>query len=255
MRIRLLFVSPFLFLGAVSSMAVAADLVDSRAAELAGLRREVETLSSDLGLRKEDLRSRLKAIEAQKVEIEVQIRREELRLAQIEGEASARREELARDATRGDTLAPAVDLSITRVRGTVERGLPFHVPERLAELDNLRTQLATGLVTSEAASARLWAFTEDELRLCRENGLDRQVIQLDGAEVLADVARLGMVALYFRTDGGVVGMAVPADGGWSWRTLASRDDQKAVMALFEKLQHGVRSGAFPLPNPRAGAPS
>lgn len=246
---------PFLILAALSSGALAADLGDSRAAELAGLRREVETLSSDLGLRKEDLRSRLKAVEAQKVEIEVQIRREELRLAQIEGEAAARREELARDATRGDALGPAVVDSMAKVRTTVEHGLPFHVPERLAELDKLASQLGSGLITSEAASARLWAFTEDELRLCRENGLDRQVIQLDGADVLADVARLGMVALYFKTDGGVVGVAVPSGGGWSWRAVTSRDDQKAVLTLFEKLQHGVRSGAFPLPNPSAGAPS
>lgn len=248
MRSRLLVI----LLGVLSTGALAAEVIDSRAAELAGLRREVETLSSDLGFRKEDLRGRLKAVEAQKVEIEVQIRREELRLAQVEGEAAARRAELAESVTRGGTLAPALVVSIARIRGTVEAGLPFHVTERLAELDTMREQLESGVVTPESAASRLWAFTEDELRLVRENGLDRQVVTLDGEELLADVARLGMVALYFRTDGGVVGTAVHADAGWAWKALTSRDEQKAVGTLFEKLKHGVRSGAFTLPNPSVG---
>ena len=70
----------FLALGLVFGIpAVAQEVADTRAAELAKLRREVETMSQDLTLANEDLRSQLKAIEAQKVEIEVQIRREELR--------------------------------------------------------------------------------------------------------------------------------------------------------------------------------
>jgi hypothetical protein len=186
------------------------------------------------------------------MEIEVQSRREELRLAQIEDESAARRTELAGFASRGDTLTPTLLASIAEVRGHVAGGLPFHVPERLAELDKLAGELRDGLVTPEAGGARLWAFLEDELRLVRENGLDRQIVPVDGAEVLADVARLGMVAIYYRTDGGVVGMAVSHDGAWSWRRIDSRDDQKAVEALFEKMRHGVRSGAFALPNPHEG---
>ena len=110
-------------------------------------------------------------------------------------------------------------------------------------------------MTPESAAARLWAFVEDELRLSRENALDRQVIPLPEGEVLAEVARLGMVALYFRTDGGLTGAAVPRDGGYAWEVITDRDDQKAVAALFEKLRHGVRTGAFTLPNPGLrGAP-
>ncbi len=232
--------------------AAAQEVTDTRAAELARLRREVETMNQELALANEDLRGQLKAVEAQKVEIEVQIRREELRLAQIEGEAAARKAELEKFGTRGAELGPAVHDSIAKIRGAVESGLPFHLTERLQELDDLDQQLSGGAVTPEAATARLWAFTEDELRLARENGLDRQVVTVDGAEVLADVARLGMVALYFRTDGGVVGTAVrTAEGAWKWQTLEGRDAQKTVGTLFEKLAHGIRSGSFVLPNPGA----
>lgn len=244
--------SVLLLLG-LASPTWAADPTDSRASELAKLRRDVETLSSDLVLQKEDLRNRLKAIEAQKLEIEVQIRREELRLAQLEGEAEARRTELTTHDTSGTTLEPALLEAIAAIRSTVEVGLPFHRADRLAELDTLRDQLARDLATPESGVARLWAFTEDELRLARENGLDRQVVPLEGGEVLADVARIGMVAMYFRTDGGLVGGAVRKPAGWSWTVYTAREDQLAVLALLEKMQHGVRNGAFTLPNPERGA--
>ena len=238
-------------LAALSVCLIAADNLDSRAAELAGLRREVETLSNQILLQKEDTRGRLKAIEAQKVEIEVQIRREELRLAQIEGESKSRVDELAAHNASVGSLSPALAESIAAVRASVAAGLPFRVTDRLAELDELSSQLNAGLVTPESGAARLWAFVEDELRLTRENALDRQIIPLPEGEVLAEVARLGMVALYFRTDGGQTGAAVRDGAGWRWQVFTTRDDSKAVETLFEKLRHGVRNGAFTLPNPNA----
>ena len=73
-----------------AALGAATEATDSHASELARLRREVETMSTDLALRKEDLRTRLKATEAQRLEIDVQIRREELRLTQIYRKVGAR---------------------------------------------------------------------------------------------------------------------------------------------------------------------
>jgi hypothetical protein len=237
---------------AASSTAFAAGEEDSRAAELSRLRREVETLSSDVAMAKEELRGRLRAIEAQQTEIEVQIRREELRLAQAEGEMEARRSELATHTVRFAGLSPSVKGAIAVLRGVVERGLPYHTADRLAELERIERQTDDGVLAPEAAVARLWAFTEDELRLSRENGLDRQVVPVGGEEVLADVARLGMAALYFQTDGGRSGLARRNAEGWQWTELQDRDSAKRIATLFEKLRHGIRSGAFTLPNPYAG---
>ena len=223
--------------------------VDSRAEELARLRREVETLSTELAEAKDDTRSRLRAIEAQASEIDVQIRREELRLAQIEGEAEARRAEVARHGEQSVYLLPVVQQSISRVRSVLAAGIPYHLPERLAELDGLSSQLAQGDLGPESAASRLWAFVEDELRLARESGLDRQVVTVGGAEMLADVARLGMVALYFRTERGEVGAVKRVGEDWAWTPVTIREDVRALETLFDKLKHGVRTGSFVLPNP------
>jgi hypothetical protein len=234
---------------AVPSPAFAGEGGDSRAAELASLRREVETLSTELALKKDDVRARLKAIEAQKAEVQVQLRREELRLAQVEGEAASRRAAVAENATRGATLGPAVLAAAETLRRYVETGLPYHRADRLSELERLLAQLAAGDLSAEAATARLWAFGEDELRLARESGLDRQVVSIGGSEVLADVARLGMAGMYCRTDAGLAGVARRASGTWTWVALTERDDIRAVESLFEKFKHGVRSGDFLLPAP------
>jgi hypothetical protein len=72
---------PFLAL-AMTVPALASD-IETQAEQLASLRSEVEALSSQLELDKEDLRGRLRAVEAQTVDLEVQIRREELRLERL----------------------------------------------------------------------------------------------------------------------------------------------------------------------------
>jgi hypothetical protein len=247
-------------MGGVSALLVAirlstsawAEDLDSRAAQLANLRREVETLSADLASRKEDLRADLRAIDGQKSEILVQIRREELRLAQVQGEAEARSAELATHASRGESLAPAVLSAISGVRDVVAHGLPLRLAERLGDLDALRAQLEGGTLNPEQAAARLWAFAEDELRLSRENGLDRQVVSVGGEELLADVVHLGMVAMYFRAEGGRVGVAVRRGDTFAWELLEDGDAVRQVGLLFDKMKHGVRSGAFLLPGPWGG---
>ncbi len=242
------------FLLGLGLPALAGEAVDTRAAELARLRREVETLADEVQFDKEELRGRLRALEGQKLEIEVQLRREELRLAQIEGEGAGRRAELVAHSASTAPLAPALAASIAAIRAEVAQGLPYRQAERIAELDKLKAQLDQGDLSVETGAARLWAFTEDELRLRRENALDRQIIPLPEGEVLVEVARLGMVALYYRTDGGQVGAAQRKGEQWVFRPFTDRDDQHAVETLFETLRHGVRTGAFTLPNPDAGSP-
>jgi hypothetical protein len=156
---------------------------------------------------------------------------------------------VAENATRGATLGPAVLAAAETLRRYVETGLPYHRADRLSELERLLAQLAAGDLSAEAATARLWAFGEDELRLARESGLDRQVVSIGGSEVLADVARLGMAGMYCRTDAGLAGVARRASGTWTWVALTERDDIRAVESLFEKFKHGVRSGDFLLPAP------
>jgi hypothetical protein len=95
----------------------------------------------------------------------------------------------------------------------------------------------------------LWAWIEDERRLGRTTGVDRQVITVEGQEVLAEVARVGMVALYWRDADGRTGQAQRGPDGWSMVTLGPGQGQEEIVGLFEALAKGIHVGAFSLPLP------
>jgi hypothetical protein len=136
----------------------------------------------------------------------------------------------------------------------VHSGFPFKVGERLVELDNLEAQLTNGAITAQRAVNRLWAFIEDEFRISRENAIYSQSIDLQGENVLVDVAKLGTVMMYFRTRDLDYGRAVKTGTGWRFELLESAADQELVSRLFDSLRKQIRQGYFSLPNalPPAG---
>ena len=230
----------------IAPAALAAD-VDELAARLAALRGEVETLSSELSLEKEDLRATLRAMDAQKADLQVQVRQQELRLQQLDQALQTEVEAREAYAESTDGLIEPVRDGIEEVRGAVTDGIPFHQGERLAELDALEKALDGGEQTPREVASKLWSFCEDEKRLTQENALDRQVIGLNGQEMLVDIMRLGMVALYFKTDDGRVGRAVKSGDAWTWVEAATPEDTAAILELHDALSKQIRVGLFELP--------
>ncbi len=234
--------------GLLSSPAASADTT-RQAERLAALRAEVEALSDAVQADKDAVRGELRALEAQRVDLEVQLRREELRLERLVEEEARIQAAIRASSTGSEGIKNAVGDGIAMVRDTVAGGLPFQQEARLAALATLETQLADGALPPEQVAARLWAFAEDERRLRRENALARQLAVIDGEEALVDVARLGMVAMYWRSPDGRVGQVVRTGGDWAWRPLADPAAQVQVAALFDALERGIRTGWFPLPAP------
>jgi hypothetical protein len=238
-----------LFILLIASLAVAADGdVQALAKRLAELRAEVEELSGEVDSKKAGIDAKLRSIRSQKADLEMQIQREETRLAQLRQAVAKHRERIDGQKKTEDDLEPAVLGSIADVRATVENSLPFKRSERLAELDKLDKQLTDGLISPQKATSRLWQFVEDELRLSRENGLYRQIVEVDGEEVLADVARVGMVAIYFKTEDGRFGAARQTDEGWAWHKLSGEHSSEQVRHLFDSFKKNIRVGYFEIPN-------
>lgn len=230
-------------LAAPASAEPAADYAEN----LAQLRAEVDALSGEVALRKDELRGRLRGLSAQGVEIQATIRQQQLRMEQLALAAERERAAVTASEDAGAALAEAVLAGVEQLEATVRGGLPFRVEDRLDELDRIRAQLEAGDVKPERAASLLWGFVEDELRLARENTLDRQVIPLDGQNTLVSVARLGMVALYFKTEDGRAGLAAPTADGWRWTLAADTDEQRQIGELFDALSRQIRVGYFELP--------
>lgn len=221
--------------------------LDARAARVSELRAEVAALQDQIQEEREDTSARLRALDAQQVDLEVQVRREELRMKQIDDVLLRQQQSVVDDAGLEDQVRPVVLDALAEVRAHVADGMPYRLAERLGALDELRVGVEGGELPPTKALARLWAFIEDEHRLSRENALDRQPIPLDGTEVLAEVARLGSVAMFWRAPDGRVGMVVRTAQGWSWTPIPDRSGTIAVESLFDALRKGIRTGWFELP--------
>jgi len=226
----------------------AQDDLDALAEELVRLRGEVESLNTELNSAQEQHRARMNSLAAQKGDLEATRRREDLRIRQLEEDLADNRARAEQAGIAGETLVPVAEQAIAELRAHIQGGFPFKVDDRLAALDEIANQLESGSLAPPRVINRLWSFYEDELRLTRENALYAQIIPLDGERVLADVAKLGTVAMYFTTRDGRVGQAVLQNDAWRFVELESRDDRQRVEDLFDSLTKQIRTGYFELPN-------
>ena len=237
-----------LLLGLLSGAGVVfADSVDTLAERLISLRGEVDDLSAELSLQREEQKQRMAALMAQRSEVAAAIKREQRQQTKLR-KALAQNREAARKAGADEkALEPVLATVMTELHRHIETSLPFKRAERLAALEEVRQQMSSGLLSASRAANRLWRFYEDEIRLTRENGLYRQAIEVDGESLLSDVARLGMVLMYFRTADDRYGMAQKSADGWDFRLITDEQDRRRVATLFESLQKQIRSGIFELP--------
>ncbi|NBD95884.1 MAG: DUF3450 family protein [Gammaproteobacteria bacterium] len=224
------------------------DDLDALADELVRIRGEVESLNAELNRKQENHRNEMSSLAAQKGELEATLRREQLRVDQLEEDLARNRERAEQAGIAGESLVPVAQDAIASLRRHIDTSLPFKPKERMAALDEIQTQLETGALAPPRAINRLWGFYEDELRLTRENGLYSQVITLEGEQVLADVARLGTVAMYFKTRDGDYGEARRSGDDWRFAELDDRASIQRVDKLFESLRKQIRTGYFELPN-------
>lgn len=219
-----------------------------RAERLATLRSDVEALQHEVTMEKGDMRARLRALEDARTQLELQIKQEELSLQQLSLQIDKERAAAAAEGEATDILLPTVQKGIATIRPVIEKGIPYRTAERLQALREIEVALNGGTLPPARAANRLWSLYEDELRLTRENAMDRQTIQLGGEEVLVDVARMGMVALYFRTPDGRAGWATRSGETWGFELASDRADIDRIAELFEALAKQIRVGWFEVPN-------
>lgn len=227
---------------------VAADDASALSQRLIALRGEVEQLNSELELLREEQRTSLQGLAQQKAELENQLKRQEVAQQDARSKVAALELEQTTATAAGDALSPVILAAIDAVKAQVAAGLPFKTEERVAVLDELRTQLASGQLPSYRAANRLWAFYEDEFRITRETGIHKQTIQLGSEQMLAEVAKVGSVMLLFKTEDDRYGSAARTASGWTWQVSESEADRARIASFFDSLGKQIRQGYFELPS-------
>jgi len=221
----------------------------SLAVELARMRGEVETLSAKMEAQRSESTSQLQSLGRQKSELDAQLRREAVRVAELERRIAKWKAKIASRTERQEALRPVALQVAATLRHTIGETLPFALKERQQEIDKITDSLAKKLIAPGDAIARLWDRVEDELRLGRESGIFRQVIRIDGKDQLVEIARLGMVLLYFRTQDGRYGVLKKKSAShWAPTMLSTEAHRKQLDHLFESFRKQIRVGLFKLPN-------
>jgi hypothetical protein len=224
------------------------DSLDVLAEELVSLRGQVESLNTDLNRMQEQHRAEMNSLAAQKGDLQATRRNEELRIRQLEQDLEQNRERAREAGVAGEALVPVANEIVARMEAGIRSGFPFKVEERLAALEEISTQIESGAIDPPRAINRLWRFYEDELRLTRDNGLYSQVIPLGGDKVLADIAKIGALAIYFQTRDGRSGFATRSGDDWRFTVTESGSERQLIAELFDSLKKQIRSGLFELPN-------
>lgn len=218
------------------------------AGKLAEMRGEVEDLSDQLKKERAAMADQLRSLAAQKAELEVQVKKEELRIKQIEQSIEKQKGLSDSKQMEESNLKPLAAEQTEKVEAYMAAALPFKVSERTAELEKLRARMAEDKLPPEKVVSQLWALMEGELRLTGETGMYRQSIELEGEDILAEVARVGMMMLFFKTEDNRVGKALRVDDRWEYRVIEDEEQRKMVLHLFDSLKKRIHEGYFVLPN-------
>ncbi len=219
----------------------------AQADELMALRSEVQDLSETLADERSRHRDRMQRLSRRESELAGESERARSRIRELESDLAEYRDALERAGANDEKLKPAV-LAVADLLGErIDTGLPFKRNERSTAVNDIADDLRSDAIPPQDAVKKLWALLETELRMTRENSIHSQTIELNGEEVLVDVARVGMVSLYFRTRNGRFGAAQPQGDGWTFSTYAEGTHSDQVERLFSDLEKQIRSGHFVLP--------
>ena len=221
---------------------------DNMAESLMKLRSQVEQLDSTLSDEKENYRASMKSLLRQKDDLESVIAREDLKIKQINQELSKVRKEIKEASRNSEGLKPLLIDALNILEQNIKNSLPFKTKERVADVTNIKAQIANNLVTPQKGLALTWNAYGDALRLTKENGIFKQTITLDGQERLAEIARVGTMMIYFKTPNNSVGYATKDSKGWYYKELFSKTEQEQVLNLFDAFKKHIRTGYFTLPN-------
>jgi len=231
------------------TLSAQSEQLQNLARRIAEQRSQLETLSDELDLVKTEYGEQLRSLATQTADVEALVNREALQLEQLEREIAEAQSRIERASEGSVDVTPVVDRLESVLREHVENGLPFQRSQRLGALDTIARLRQDGTLGDQTALTRLWNLVDSEFRLLSDSGLYRQPIVMDGEERLAEVARLGMIFMYFRTLTGEVGYAEQQAGRYVYTVVDDRRSQEQIDALFGELRRNVRQGFFPLPNP------
>ncbi|MEA2110782.1 MAG: DUF3450 family protein [Campylobacterota bacterium] len=232
----------------VTSSLLAGSSVENMAQSLMKLRADVQRLDTQIQDEKDAYKASMKSLVMEKNELETTLAREDLRMKQIKQELDKVKKQIEAASANSEGIKPLVQEALTTLKAQINSDLPFKTKDRIADLENIESQLEADLITPQKALALTWNSYSDAIRMTKENGTFKQTITLDSAERLAEIARVGMVMMYFKTPDERVGYVQKDASGYFYQESVAKEEQVQILALFDAFKKQIRSGYFTMPN-------
>lgn len=214
------------------------------------LRQEVELLNDEYKTEREKVLNKMKALSIQNAELSSNIRNEQLRKEQLQEKIGQLKKEMDENSVESGELELILTETIGKLRSYIETSLPFKKQERIESVNKLSERLLKKEVSVTKGANLLWAMIEDERRLAGETSLHKQTIPMNGKMQLAEVIKVGMLFLYFKTEAGEVGLAQKKQGQWVYKTFHDQKKEEQTLAFMDSLKKQIRQGYFEIPTQR-----
>lgn len=224
--------------------------LETLAKQLAELENQIQVLYDQVENKTESLRNEDRLFLTRKAEIESYIQRKNLKLKQINQELAKQTDLLKAKSEEHRDVVPVVTHGIRGLQAYINSALPFKQKERLAQLTDLETKINPDnpVLLPERALNTLWAYYEDEIRMCREYGIYKQTIQLDRGNILADLVKIGMVGMFYMTPDKEAGVIMRDGDSYALKPLKEDKAVEHVTTLMDDFRKQIRTGYFVLPN-------
>jgi len=214
--------------------------ITRRAAAISATRRAVEELAASARAERAALERERRALDTQIEERRLYVEQMRGRVADLERRVAERRAEIARVEGARVDRAPALISMIDRVDAAMQRTLPFELDARRAKLAAIRRDVELGVTAPERALGQIWRVVEDDLQLGLDSGIHKHPVETSRGVELVEVARLGMVLMYWRADDGRRGVVARTPEGWRAAELTEAASKRAVDVVFEALERHQR---------------
>lgn len=218
------------------------------AESLMKIRYDVEVLDASITEERDTYKASMSSLLRQKNDLESVISREDLKIKQIQRELNSVRKGIKEAGKNTEGLKPLLMNALDMMQDNIKTSLPFKTQDRLADIQKIKTQLQTDLITPQKALALTWNAYADSIRMSKENGIFKQTITIDGQDRLAEVARIGTVAMFFKLPDDSVGEVSKDANGWYYKEAISKKEKEQILVLFDSFKKQIRSGYFTLPN-------
>lgn len=227
----------------------ASQSLDNMSQKLIQLRGEVEELNNEIRFLKEEHKQEMNFLWTQQNQVKTELSQNQKLVERLEKELQETKEENQAKGRSSEELMPEFKSAVEKVNAYLEGSLPFKKAERKASLAEIETQVSKELISVQRGFNKLWAFVEDEIRLTKESGLYQSSILVEGDDrkQLVDIARIGMMTVYFKTKEDQYGKLAHSANGWSYQLLKKDSDIEQVGYLFDSLKKQIRTGLFTLP--------